>query len=84
MMTLRILRPKPPVRRPPLPLPNVVAAPSRLLIYHAELRLKVLSLPRASASLDSLVRRNGGFLSAATETRENGEWRQQMTIPGAP
>lgn len=68
----------------PLPIPTGVAAPSRLLIYHADLRLKVPSLPRASASLDSLVRRNEGFLSAATETRADGEWRQFMTIRVRP
>lgn len=68
----------------PLPIPTGVTAPSRLLIYHADLRLKVPSLPRASASLDSLVRRNQGFLSAATETRADGEWRQFMTIRVRP
>ena len=68
----------------PLPIPAGGLAPSRLLIYHAELRLKVPSLPRASASLDSLVRRNDGFLSAATETRADGEWRQLMTIRVRP
>lgn len=59
-------------------------APYRLLIYRADLRLKVTSLPRASASLDSLVRRNGGYLSASTEVREDGEWRQAMTIRVVP
>lgn len=68
----------------PLPIPTGVVAPSRLLIYHADLRLKVPSLPRASASLDTLVRRNEGFLSAATETRADGEWRQFMTIRVRP
>ena len=68
----------------PLPLPIAVAAPSRLLIYHADLRLKVASLPRASASLDSLVHRNGGYLSAATEVRADGEWRQALTIRVLP
>ena len=68
----------------PLPIPTGVVAPSRLLIYHADLRLRVPSLPRASASLDSLVRRNEGFLSAATETRADGEWRQFMTIRVRP
>ncbi|WP_210516167.1 DUF4349 domain-containing protein [Hymenobacter terricola] len=68
----------------PLPVPRAVVAPSRLLIYHADLRLKVASLPRASASLDSLVQRNGGYLSAATEARADGEWRQAMTIRVVP
>ncbi|GAA4021948.1 DUF4349 domain-containing protein [Hymenobacter glaciei] len=68
----------------PLPIPTGVVAPARLLIYHAELRLKVPSLPQASASLDSIVRRNEGFLSAATETRADGEWQQLMTIRVRP
>ncbi|MBF9220762.1 DUF4349 domain-containing protein [Hymenobacter ruricola] len=68
----------------PVPVPTAVAVPARLLIYHADLRLKVASLPRASASLDSLVRRNGGYLSAATEARSDDEWRQAMTIRVAP
>ncbi|MBJ6109805.1 DUF4349 domain-containing protein [Hymenobacter sp. BT523] len=70
------------VQAPPVPTAAVV--PARLLIYHADLRLKVVSLPRASASLDSLVRRTGGYLSAATEARTDGEWRQAMTIRVAP
>lgn len=60
-----------------------VAAP-RLRIYHAALRLKVASLPRASARLDSLVRRSGGYASAATETRADGQWRQETTIRVRP
>lgn len=62
--------------------PAVPAA--RLLIYHADLRLKVPSLPRTSRSLDSLVHRHGGYLSAATEAHEEGEWRQDMTIRVLP
>ena len=68
----------------PKPLTEPVVAPSRLLVYHADLRLKVDNLPRASASLDSLVHRNSGYLSASTEVREDGEWRQAMTIRVAP
>lgn len=68
----------------PRPYTESIVAPSRLLIYHADLRLKVASLPRATASLDSLVRRSGGYLSAATEVRAEGEWRQAMTIRVAP
>ena len=68
----------------PQPHTESIIAPSRLLIYHADLRLKVVSLPRASASLDSLVHRNGGYLSAATEVRVDGEWRQALTIRVAP
>ncbi|MBF9237518.1 DUF4349 domain-containing protein [Hymenobacter sp. BT683] len=61
-----------------------VVAPARLLIYHADLRLKVENLPQASKRLDSLVQRNGGFLSAANEVREEEEWRQAMTIRVLP
>ena len=68
----------------PRPYTGSIVAPSRLLIYHADLRLKVVSLPRASTSLDSLVHRNGGYLSAATEVRAEGEWRQAITIRVAP
>nr|WP_262905675.1 DUF4349 domain-containing protein [Hymenobacter siberiensis] len=70
--------------RAPGPIPNQSLPPSRLLIYHADLRLKVANLPRASARLDSLVHRNGGYLSAATEVRAEGEWRQAITIRVAP
>ena len=67
------------------PQPMPIAVPSaRLLIYHAELRLKVQNPSRASASLDSLVQRHGGYVSGATETREEGEWRQAMTIRVLP
>lgn len=38
----------------------------------------------AAASLDSLVRRSSGYLSAATETRADGEWRQETTIRVPP
>ncbi|HEX8656445.1 MAG TPA: DUF4349 domain-containing protein [Hymenobacter sp.] len=68
----------------PRPLAESIGAASRLLIYHADLKLKVASLPRASASLDSLVRRSGGYLSAATEVRADGEWRQALTIRVLP
>ncbi len=61
-----------------------VAAFSRILLYHADVRLKTLAMPRAAASLDSLVRRSKGYLSAATETRADGEWRQESTIQVPP
>jgi hypothetical protein len=41
-------------------------------------------MPRAMSRLDSLVRRSGGYLSAATETRADGEWRQETTIRVPP
>lgn len=59
----------------PRPYTETMTAPSRLLIYHADLRLKVASLPRANAHLDSLVQHSGGYLSSATEVRADGEWR---------
>jgi len=68
----------------PQPFTESLVATSRLLIYHADLKLKVASLPRASASLDSLVRRHGGYLSAATEVRVDDEWRQALTIRVLP
>ena len=63
--------------------PPVVAAAaptSRLLTYHAEVRLRVDDLPSTTKRLDSLVQRSGGYLSAASETHEDGEWRQEMTL----
>ena len=66
------------------PLKPAVAATPRLRVYHAELRLKVASLPRASARLDSLVRRSGGYTSAATEARADGQWRQETTVRVRP
>lgn len=60
------------------------AAAARLLIYHADVRLKTTAMPHAAASLDSLVRHSGGYLSAATETRSDGEWRQETTIRVPP
>ena len=57
---------------------------NRLLIYHADVRLKTSAMSRAAASLDSLVRRSRGYLSAATETRADGEWRQETTIRVPP
>lgn len=57
---------------------------TRLLIYHADVRLKVENLPAVSNELDSLVRRSGGYLSAATESRADGEWRQVRTIRVQP
>jgi hypothetical protein len=70
---------------PSLPTPTAaVVAPARRLIYHADLRVKVDNLPQASRQLDSLVQRNGGYLSAAKEVREVDEWRQSMTIRVLP
>ncbi|WP_223650005.1 DUF4349 domain-containing protein [Hymenobacter psoromatis] len=69
----------------PLPPPALVAAAtSRLLIYQADVRLKTAAMPRATASLDSLVRRSGGYLSAANETHIDGEWREESTIRVPP
>ena len=60
------------------------AVNTRLLIYHADVRLKTTVMLHAAASLDSLVRRSSGYLSAATETRADGEWRQETTIRVPP
>jgi hypothetical protein len=64
--------------------PEVTTPAARLLVYHAEVRLKATSMPRAMSQLDSLVHRSGGYLSAAAETRADGEWRQVTTIRVAP
>lgn len=69
---------------PNAPGPAAAPAAPRLLVYHAEVRVKATSLPRASARLDSLVRRSGGYVSAATESRENGEWHTETTIRVPP
>lgn len=63
---------------------RVAPAAPRLLIYHADVRLKVESLVQTAPRLDSLVRRSGGYLSASAETRENGEWHQETTIRVPP
>jgi hypothetical protein len=69
---------------PPPPVPSATparpVAAARLLIYHAEVRLKTEAMARATTQLDSLVRRSDGYLSAAAETRADGEWRQETTI----
>lgn len=57
---------------------------SRLLVYHAEVRLKTANMHRALPQLDSLVQRSGGYLSDAAETRADGEWRQVTTLRVPP
>ena len=65
--------------------PAVPTVPiARLLIYHASVRVKAESLAKSSARLDSLVKRSGGYVSAATESREDGEWRTETTIRVPP
>ena len=85
--------PAPPPSTPEAIAPDASAAPrvagpatpaARLLIYHADVRLKTSTMLRAMARLDSLVRRSGGYLSAATETHADGEWRQETTIRVPP
>jgi hypothetical protein len=70
---------------PAAPAQRVMAGP-RLLIYRAEVRLRVNNMARTSARLDSLVRRSGGYLSASQQTRDDdiSEWRQEMTIRVRP
>jgi hypothetical protein len=64
--------------------PTIVTRAARLLVYHAEVRLKASRMSRAMTQLDSLVQRSGGYLSAAAETRADGEWRQTTTIRVPP
>ena len=63
---------------------SAAPAPTRLLIYHADLRVKVAEMPAASAALEKSIQATGGWASGLSETRENGEWRQQTTIRVAP
>ncbi|RZK98218.1 MAG: DUF4349 domain-containing protein, partial [Hymenobacter sp.] len=74
----------PPPPAAPAAIPNPAVAATRLLIYHADIRLKTPTLSRATARLDSLVRRSSGYLSAASETHADGEWRQETTIRVPP
>ena len=84
----------PPASAPPPPAEAIAQAPTpsaaapataaRLLVYHAEVRLKTTNMPRAMTQLDSLVRRSGGYLSAVAETRADGEWRQATTVRVPP
>lgn len=57
---------------------------ARQLIYRAEVDIKVRDLARAGARVDSLVRRSGSWVAAATQTRADEEWRQEMTIRVRP
>ncbi|GAA3997309.1 hypothetical protein GCM10022408_05010 [Hymenobacter fastidiosus] len=65
---------------------RITAAPatSRKLIYHAQVRVKVADLVRANARMDSLTRTYGAYVSAAAETRQDGEWEHKMTIRVLP
>lgn len=60
------------------------SATPRQLIYRADVDIKVEDLPRAAARVDSLVRRSGSWVGAATQTRADEEWRQEMTIRVQP
>lgn len=59
-------------------------ATPRQLIYKADIDIKVEDLPRAAARVDSIVRRSGSWVGAATQTRADEEWRQEMTIRVQP
>jgi hypothetical protein len=85
--------PPPAASTPPPPTIDSAAAPAeakaaapiaRLLVYHAEVRLRAASMRRAIPQLDSLVHRSGGYLSSAAETRADGEWRQVTTLRVPP
>ena len=57
---------------------------NRLLIYTADVRVRVEQLAPAAAQLDSLVRRSGGWISHATENRQDGDWSQRTEIRVPP
>ncbi|GAB2969251.1 hypothetical protein GCM10027048_45160 [Hymenobacter coalescens] len=61
-----------------------VSPTSRQLIYKADVRIKVRDLARATARVDSVVRRSGSWVGAAAQTRSDEEWRQEMTIRVRP
>lgn len=63
---------------------NVAPASSRKLIYHADMRVKVASLLRANAGLDSLTQRHEAYISDASETRSDGQWEHRATIRVSP
>lgn len=63
---------------------SAAPAPNRLLVYHADLRVKVTDMPAAAARLEAAVQATGGWMSGQTETRENGESRQQTIIRVTP
>jgi Domain of unknown function (DUF4349) len=63
---------------------TVAPAPSRLIIYHADLRVRVAEMPVASEQLEAAVKASGGWMSGLQETRESGEWKQETTIRVAP
>ncbi len=63
---------------------SAAPAATRKIIYHAEVRVKVIDLLRANARMDSLTRTYGAYVSDASETREDGEWRYQMKIRVVP
>lgn len=65
---------------------SATAAPAatRKLIYHADIRIKVESLPLANAQLDSLTHTFGAYVEAASEHRENGEWTHEVKLRVAP
>lgn len=65
--------------------PGIVApGANRLIIYQANLRVKVADMPTASAALEKAVQAAGGWMSGLTETREGGQWQQATTIRVAP
>ncbi|UOQ51243.1 DUF4349 domain-containing protein [Hymenobacter cellulosivorans] len=64
--------------------PSVAPAATRKIIYHADVRVKVASLPQANARMDSLIRAFGAYVSDASEKREDGQWEHQMTIRVLP
>jgi hypothetical protein len=59
-------------------------AATRKIIYHAEVRVKVADMARTNVQMDSLTRSYGAYVSDASETRLDGEWRHQMKIRVVP
>ena len=56
---------------------SATPAAARLIIYHADLRVKVEEMPAAAAALEKAVQAAGGWTSGLAETREAGEWHTQ-------
>ncbi|AYA36635.1 DUF4349 domain-containing protein [Hymenobacter oligotrophus] len=87
----------PPPSAPPAPQPTLAdkasgsaalapqaPAGARLLVYKAHVDIRVDDLGKAAAQVDSVVRRSGSWASSATQTREEDNWRQEMTIRVRP
>ncbi|MCB2410330.1 DUF4349 domain-containing protein [Hymenobacter lucidus] len=63
---------------------SAAPAPTRKLIYHARVRVRVEDLAQANARMDTLVRAYGAYVSESSEKREDGEWAHSMEIRVLP